>query len=63
MMSSFTSGLTYRRERLRAFIVHWVTMHHRPMSIVGDPKFLDIVNMLNPHVAVNSSLQREAMTC
>jgi hypothetical protein len=47
-MNTFASGSTYKCEKLRTLLVCWVTMRRRPMSIVRDPKLLDIVNMLNP---------------
>jgi hypothetical protein len=48
LMNTFTSGSTYKREKMQTLLLHWVMMHCRPMSIIGDPELLDIVHMLNP---------------
>jgi hypothetical protein len=53
-MNAFASGSTYKHERLRTLIVRWVTGCRRPISVVVDPDFLDIVKMLNPHALIPS---------
>ncbi|KAH9172048.1 hypothetical protein EDB89DRAFT_2070200 [Lactarius sanguifluus] len=54
LLANFASGSTYRRERLRTLILRWVTGCHRPMAIVGDTNFLNIIKMLNPQAVVPS---------
>jgi hypothetical protein len=56
VMSAFASGLTYTRERLRTLTVRWVAGRRRPMSIVDDPEFLDIIKLLHPQAAVPSRI-------
>jgi hypothetical protein len=55
-MAAFASGSTYTRERLRTAFVRWVTGRRRPMSIINDPEFLQVVKMLNPQAVVPSRI-------
>ena len=48
LMNTFTSGSTYKCKKMRTLLLRWVTTRRRPMSIVGNPKLLNIVHMLNP---------------
>src|SRR6266702_3831832 len=54
LMNAFASGSMYKCERLCTLAVCWVTSCRRPMSIVSDPEFLDIIKMLNPQAEVPS---------
>lgn len=47
MMKGFTSGSTYKREKVRSLISIWVSRRRRPFSIVGDPEFVALCKMLN----------------
>ncbi|KAJ7732624.1 hypothetical protein B0H14DRAFT_2409231 [Mycena olivaceomarginata] len=55
-MQSFALGLTYKCEKLRALTTLWVTRQHRPFKIVQDPKFREIIHLLNPLAHTHSGM-------
>jgi hypothetical protein len=56
LMWSFASGSTYKREKLRALTTLWVTWRRHPFQIAQDPKFHEIIHLLNPLAHTHSGM-------
>jgi len=48
----FAGGSTYSEAKLRLLIVEWCARNSRPMIIVEDEPFMNILRMLNANVAI-----------
>lgn len=53
-VSMFAAGSTYSEQKLRLLLVKWCACNSRPMLIVDDDAFVEILQMLNAHVAIPS---------
>lgn len=53
-MEDFSKGVTYTWGRIRYLIAMWVTVFHRPFSIIDDTYFHAILQMLYPRVRLPS---------
>ena len=45
-MASFASGVTYSKAKFRYLLAMWCAHRHRPFSVVEDPEFREVVQML-----------------
>ncbi|THU92363.1 hypothetical protein K435DRAFT_585079, partial [Dendrothele bispora CBS 962.96] len=54
-VAEFARGSTFNPHRLRALHVKWFALHHRPMKIIEDDVYQDILKMFNASIDITSA--------